>query len=294
MAGQARSQPSCARATHAQARSSRSPRRSRHPRSSHSPSRPTARCSRANAASPPRPSQRPSERTFHGDTVTDPYAWLLDAEDPETLPHLEAENAWTEAATAGQEALREALFGEIKDRTLETDLSVPVRDGAWWYLTRTEEGKAYPIHCRRPDDGTTTTWVADPAAEQVVLDASVVIGHLTAGDVHAEAAFRILNADEWVEFAIHPHTLAEVLVAPTRLGVPHVVHDLFEKFGVERWTPDADYPNRIAAIRAETGLKLADCCPLDTAEQLDAKLATFDSALARVARERGIEVLGVD
>ncbi len=47
---------------------------------------------------------------------------------------------------------------------------MPVRDGAWWYLTRTEEGKAYPIHCRRPDDGTTTAWVTDPAAEQVVLD----------------------------------------------------------------------------------------------------------------------------
>ena len=119
----------------------------------------------------PRPSKRPTERTFHGDTFTDPYAWLLDAEDPETLPHLQAENAWTEAVTTEQAPLRDALFGEIKDRTQETDLSVPVRDGAWWYLTRTEEGKAYPIHCRRPDDGTTTTWVADPAAEQVVLDA---------------------------------------------------------------------------------------------------------------------------
>ena len=124
----------------------------------------------------PRPSQRPSERTFHGDAFTDPYAWLLDPEDPETVPHLEAENAWTEAATAGQADLRQAVFDEIKDRTQETDLSVPVRDGAWWYLTRTEEGKAYPIHCRRPDDGTTTAWVDDPAAEQVVLDPNELAG----------------------------------------------------------------------------------------------------------------------
>ena len=120
--------------------------------------------------SPPRPSQRPTERSFHGDVFVDPYAWLLDPADPETVPHLEAENAWTEASLAGQAGLREEIFGEIKRRTQETDLSVPVRDGDWWYLTRTEEGKSYPIHCRRPDDGSTTAWVGDPAAEQVVLD----------------------------------------------------------------------------------------------------------------------------
>jgi oligopeptidase B len=119
---------------------------------------------------PPRPAARPFQRSFHDDLVEDPYAWLLDPEDPETVPHLVAENAWTEAATAGQAALREAIFEEIKRRTQETDLSVPVRDGDWWYLQRTEEGKAYPIHCRIPDDGTRTAWVLDPAAEQVILD----------------------------------------------------------------------------------------------------------------------------
>ena len=108
-------------------------------------------------AAPPRPSRRPTERTFHGDTFVDPYAWLLDPDDPEVRPHLTAENAWTEVQTADQADLRDAVFADIKRRTLETDLSVPVRDGDWWYLTRTEEGQAYPIHCRIPDDGTQTS-----------------------------------------------------------------------------------------------------------------------------------------
>ncbi|HWJ96602.1 MAG TPA: S9 family peptidase [Acidimicrobiales bacterium] len=150
-------------------------------------------------AAPPRPSPRPVERTFHGDTVIDPYAWLLDATDPETLPHLKAENAWTEASTAGQGALREAIFSEIKDRTLETDLSVPVRDGAWWYLTRTEEGKAYPIHCRRPDDGTTTAWVADPAAEQVVLDPNELAGE---GEYLGLGVLDVSPDGNWLAYAI--------------------------------------------------------------------------------------------
>ena len=147
----------------------------------------------------PRPSRRPVERTFHGDTVVDPYAWLLDAEDPEVLPHLEAENAWTEQATAPQEPLRDAIFGEIKERTLETDLSVPVRDGAWWYLSRTEEGKAYPIHCRRPDDGTTRAWVTDPAAEQVVLDPNELAGE---GEYLGIGVLDVSPDGHWLAYAI--------------------------------------------------------------------------------------------
>lgn len=98
----------------------------------------------------------------------------MDPDDPETLPHLDAENAWTAARTADQEALRLAIYDEIRRRTQETDLSVPVRDGDWWYLHRTVEGQSYPIHCRIPDDGTHADWLRDPAAEQVILDPNLL------------------------------------------------------------------------------------------------------------------------
>ena len=60
---------------------------------------------------PPSAQQVPFERTHHGDTVTDPYAWLADPKDPETIAYLEAENAYLEAMTAGLSDLRSAIFG---------------------------------------------------------------------------------------------------------------------------------------------------------------------------------------
>jgi len=56
---------------------------------------------------PPVARRIPSERTHHGDTVIDDYAWLADKDNPETLRYLEAENAYTAAMTAGQAGLRE-------------------------------------------------------------------------------------------------------------------------------------------------------------------------------------------
>ncbi len=94
--------------------------------------------------------RKPANRVHHGDEVIDEYAWLIDKDDPDTIAYLEAENAYTESVTAGQAELRETVFGEIKSRTLETDLSVPVRHGAYWYYSRQEEGRQYSIQCRVP------------------------------------------------------------------------------------------------------------------------------------------------
>ncbi len=125
--------------------------------------------------------QTPSERTFHGDTVVDEYAWLADKDDPETIAFLEAENAYTESLTAGQDGLREEIFGEIKARTQETDLSVPTRKGGWWYYARTVEGQQYGVFCRRavrPDDsGPPMSEDGAPLdGEEVLLDSNQLAG----------------------------------------------------------------------------------------------------------------------
>ena len=99
---------------------------------------------------PPVADRRPTEREHHGDLVVDPYEWLRDADDPATLAYLEAENAYTTARTDHLADLRQRLFDEIKSRTQETDLSVPLRRGEWWYYSRTVEGSQYAIRCRCP------------------------------------------------------------------------------------------------------------------------------------------------
>jgi len=127
------------------------------------------------SATPPIAKQVPTERTHHGDTVTDPYAWLADPKDPEVISYLEAENAYAEARTAGLAELRATVFDEIKSRTQETDLSVPVRKGSWWRYQRTVEGQQYAIHCRRlVRDGEVTPPMPEDGkpldGEEVLLD----------------------------------------------------------------------------------------------------------------------------
>ena len=107
------------------------------------------------------------ETSLHGAVLIDDYAWLRDKESPEVTAYLEAENAYAEAVMAPLDGLREELYREMLSHMKQTDVSVPFRDGGWWYLTRTEEGLQYAIHCRKL--GTSAGPEAD-APEQVILD----------------------------------------------------------------------------------------------------------------------------
>jgi oligopeptidase B len=146
-----------------------------------------------------------SERRHHGDTVLDEYAWLQAKDDPATIAYLTAENEFTEAATTDLAQLRETLFTEIKTRTQETDLSVPVRKGGHWYYTRTEEGKQYGINCRRAVrpgevDPPTTGDGAPLDGEEVLLDGNALAeGHeffsLGTFDVSPDGKWLAYSAD---------------------------------------------------------------------------------------------------
>ncbi|MGI9498836.1 MAG: S9 family peptidase [Geminicoccaceae bacterium] len=104
------------------------------------------------------------ETEIHGYRRRDPYAWLKDKSDPEVIEHLEAENAYALGMMAHTEALQRTLYDEMIGRIQETDLSVPVRIDAYLYYSRTEEGRQYPIFCRRS---------GDEAEEEVLLDLNV-------------------------------------------------------------------------------------------------------------------------
>jgi oligopeptidase B len=112
---------------------------------------------------PPIAPRRPVTIVRHGETLVDDYAWLRDKDDPAVRAYLEAENAYATAAMAPLAPLQERLYAEMLGRIKETDLSVPYRRDGWWYYSRTEEGKQYPIHCRRRERD-------DPAGEVILLD----------------------------------------------------------------------------------------------------------------------------
>src|SRR5699024_11324285 len=67
----------------------------------------------------PAPAHRPTERTFHGDTVVDPFEWMREKTDPEVIAHLEEENAYADARTAHLDRLRAALVDEFVGRSEE-------------------------------------------------------------------------------------------------------------------------------------------------------------------------------
>jgi len=124
----------------------------------------------------PVPKRVETERVHHDDVFIDHYEWMRDKADPEVVAHLEAENTHVESETAYQEPLRQKIFEEIKSRTKETDLSVPLRRGDWWYYGRSFEGRQYGVHCRAPVAGP-QDWDppvfdehTDVPGEQVLLD----------------------------------------------------------------------------------------------------------------------------
>lgn len=120
--------------------------------------------------------RKPHTRVHHGEEVEDPYEWMRNKDDPELIAHLEAENTYTEAMTSHLSELRADIFAEIKSHTQQSDLSVPVRHGSWWYYTRTVEGEQYPVYARiAVQDGLdrpSLEAAAVPVGEEVLLDAN--------------------------------------------------------------------------------------------------------------------------
>ncbi|MEE4302838.1 MAG: S9 family peptidase, partial [Wenzhouxiangella sp.] len=124
---------------------------------------------------------------------SDPWFWLRDddREDPDMLAYLEAENDYTEAMVADLSTLREKLFGEMRSRIVEDDSSVPYLDRGYWYYTRFEAGREYPIHARRRG--------SMDAEEEILLDVNrLAEGHdfYSVGDRDVSMSGRYLA---WLE-----------------------------------------------------------------------------------------------
>lgn len=124
----------------------------------------------------------------------------------------------------------------------------------------------------------------------ITLDASVVVAYLSPGDPHHEAATRYLEDVAADELLMHSLNLAEVLVGGVRVGRGQEMLDDLRAIGIRVATGLEGEPLRLASLRARTGLKLPDCCALDTALCSSSTLATFDDALARAGRAHHLTV----
>ncbi|MFN2455625.1 MAG: S9 family peptidase [Pyrinomonadaceae bacterium] len=117
-------------------------------------------------ATPPKPpvaKKISKTNTTHGDKRVDDYYWLREKSNPEVIAYLEAENAYADALMKPTEAVQAKLYQEMLGRIKQTDVSVPYHLGDYFYYSRTEEGKQYPIYCRKRDG-------KQNAKEEITLD----------------------------------------------------------------------------------------------------------------------------
>ncbi|MDO4929291.1 MAG: S9 family peptidase [Corynebacterium sp.] len=210
--------------------------------------------------------QQPYERVRHGRTFQDQYEWLRDKDSPATLAYLEAENAYTEQETAHLLPMKEAIYGEIKSRVKETDLSIPQRAGQYWYYGRTEEGKDYGYSCRIPVVEGADAWEPprDLEGEQVILDLNeLAAGHEffslgassvttsgrylaysvdTAGDERFELRVKDLETGEHL-----PDVISDVFYGASWVGEDYLFYQRVD----DAWRPDSVWRHKIGTDVAE-------------------------------------------
>jgi oligopeptidase B len=178
-------------------------------------------------ASPPIARRQETVHTLHGHRLVDNYAWLREKTSPEVIAFLEQENAYTRAVMKPTEELQAALYKEMISHIKETDVSVPFRDGAWFYYSRTEQGAQYPIYCRKHG--------SLDAGEEVMLDMNqlaigesfMALGTLTVSDDGNLLAYTT-DTTGFRQYTLH--------IKDLRTG--EVLADQAQRVGSVVWTAD--------------------------------------------------------
>jgi oligopeptidase B len=184
------------------------------------------------ATGQPRPAapvaaRRPHVDTLFGGVRSDDYFWLREKADPAVRAYLEAENAYADAVLAPNAALRDTLYREMLARIKQTDLSVPYRDGGFWYYTRTEEGRQYPIYCRRRG--------SMDAPEEVLLDLNqLAVGHTFLG----LRAFAVSDDGTLLAYSLDTTGFRQYALFVKDLRTGEVLADRAAKTGAVAWAAD--------------------------------------------------------
>src|SRR5258708_3581482 len=177
--------------------------------------------------SPPVAKRVPKTDVVHGDVRVDDYFWMRDREDPDVTAYLTAENVYTDAVMKPTEGFQESLYAEMLARIKEDDRSVPYRLRGYYYYSRTEKGKQYPIYCRKAG--------SLEAPEQVMLDLNQLAeGHpfLALGAASVSDAGRLLayttDLTGFRDYTLHVKDLDTGALLPDRV----------EKVSAVAWAAD--------------------------------------------------------
>ena len=215
---------------------------------------------------PPVAHKNPTETRIFDAVLPDDYAWLRNKEVPDVTQYLEAENAYAEVVMAPLAGLRDELYNEMLSHIKQTDVSVPYRDGAFWYYSRTEEGLQYAINCRKPaasknqDDGAPgpgsprtglRPWGGDPSHlgtgetlepnasetqdEEVILDGNALAqGHpfFAIGDTD------ISDDGRWLAYTTDTTGFRQYTLRVKDLATGVTLPDAVERVGSVTWAAD--------------------------------------------------------
>ncbi len=169
---------------------------------------------------PPVAARRPRRWERFGRRFEDPWAWLRDREDPDTIRHLEAENAWTDRVLAPWSGLRDRIEAEMRSRIVPDAASPPLRHGPFLYQSRYRPGDEYALLTRRRAP---TTPRGRPGPEEILLDpnrlAAAAHGSPDAGHFHLGAA-EVAPRHDLLAFAVDGvgRRIYEIRFLDTRTG----------------------------------------------------------------------------
>jgi oligopeptidase B len=181
----------------------------------------------AGAARPPIARREPVDMVLHDDRRVDHYAWLRNKESTEVIDYLKAENAYTDEVLLPTEGLQEKLYQEMLGRIQQTDLSVPYRLRGYSYFTRTEEGKQYPVRCRRRDE--------EGAPEELLLDLNALAeGHSFLG----LGAFELSDDNELLAYSTDTTGFRQYTLQIKKLSSAETLQERFERVTSVAWAAD--------------------------------------------------------
>lgn len=200
---------------------------------------------------PPLARREPVEHVIHGDRRVDHYAWMREKREPQVKEHLEAENAYADAVMRPTEVLQEKLYQEMLGRIQQTDLSVPYLLRGYWYYTRTEEGKQYPIYCRRwatadqrtaaGEKGsivaprTTSLGARGEGQEEVLLDLNeLAVGHTFMG----LGVFQVSDDNQRIAYATDTSGFRQYVLEVKDLAAGSVIPFRVERVTSAAWAAD--------------------------------------------------------